>query len=57
MDLLIKIYRPNADIKFPHGGKLTPYIEKLEVGDKVHLEGPFGSFGYEGNGKVILSSS
>lgn len=26
LDVLIKIYRPNANIKFPNGGKLTPYL-------------------------------
>lgn len=26
MDVLFKIYRPNSNPKFPHGGKLTPWI-------------------------------
>lgn len=46
MDVLVKIYRPNEDIQFPTGGKLTPYLEKLGIGDKIHLEGPYGKFGY-----------
>lgn len=31
--MLIKIYRPNVNPKFPQGGKMTPYLEKLNVGD------------------------
>ncbi len=26
LDVLFKIYRPNSNISFPNGGKLTPYI-------------------------------
>lgn len=29
IELLLKIYRPGSHPKFPHGGKLTPYLEKL----------------------------
>ncbi len=52
--MLIKIYRPNSNISFPNGGKLTPYLQKLNVGDKIHIEGPLGKFGYEKGGNVIL---
>jgi predicted ferric reductase len=34
---------------------LTPHLEKLKEGDKVHLEGPFGKFRYEPEGNIILS--
>ena len=54
LDVLIKIYRPNSNLLFPNGGKLTPYLEKLNIGDKIHMEGPFGKFGYEAGGNVIL---
>ena len=46
MDVLIKIYRPNCHPKFPHGGKLTPFIEKMEIGDQLNIEGPLGRFNY-----------
>jgi Na+-transporting NADH:ubiquinone oxidoreductase subunit NqrF len=52
---LIKIYRPNVSLQFPNGGKLTPFLEKLKVGDKVHMEGPFGKLRYESGGNAILS--
>jgi NAD(P)H-flavin reductase len=54
MDILFKIYRPNENHKFPNGGKLTPYIETLKVGDLINIEGPYGRFGYEENGTVII---
>jgi ferredoxin-NADP reductase len=54
MDLLIKIYRPDSNPNFPNGGKLTPYLETLNVGDTINVEGPFGRFGYEPKGTVIV---
>ena len=39
---------------FPHGGKLTPYLEKLGIGDKIHIDGPFGRFSYKPGGVVII---
>ena len=56
LDVLIKIYRPNSNISFPNGGKLTPYLEQLRVGDSLHLEGPLGKFGYEDGGNVVLGT-
>ena len=43
------------DIKFPNGGKFTPYFETLKVGDRIHLEGPFGNFDYLPGGQAIIS--
>lgn len=37
IDVLIKIYRPNSDPLYPSGGKLTPHLEKLNVGDKIDI--------------------
>lgn len=56
-DLLVKIYRPNDDITHPLGGKLTPYIETLNVGDKIHIEGPLGKFQYKAGGNISIGSS
>lgn len=52
--MLIKIYRPNVNQKFPHGGKLTPYLETLEVSDTINVEGPFGRFNYKPGGVVVV---
>jgi ferredoxin-NADP reductase len=43
---LIKIYRPNSHQKFPNGGKLTPFIENMKVGEQLNVEGPLGKFNY-----------
>ena len=55
LDVLVKIYRPNKDIKYPNGGKFTPYLETLNEGDRIHLEGPFGNFDYLPGGNVVIS--
>jgi NAD(P)H-flavin reductase len=46
MEVLFKIYRAGVHPKFPNGGKLTTYIETLNVGDTINVEGPFGRFSY-----------
>lgn len=33
---------------------MTPFLEKLEVGDKINVEGPFGKFNYKAGGVVVL---
>lgn len=50
-DLLIKVYFANVHPKFPEGGKLSQYMEKLEIGDSIEVKGPVGRFEYLGNGK------
>ena len=57
LDVLVKIYRPNKDIKYPNGGKFTPYLETLNEGDRIHLEGPFGNFDYLPGGNVVISKT
>ena len=32
IDFVIKIYRKNEHPKFPEGGQMTQYLEKLELG-------------------------
>lgn len=49
-DLLIKVYFPNVHPKFPEGGKLSQYMERLQVGDSIDVKGPIGRFEYLGNG-------
>lgn len=54
LEILIKIYRANVHPKFPHGGKMTTYIESLKEGDTINVEGPFGRFGYKAGGVVVI---
>lgn len=51
--LCIKVYYPAK--KFPTGGKLSQYMEKMEVGDTLKFNGPLGKVNYLGNGKFLLS--
>eukprot|EP01017_Pseudomicrothorax_dubius_P045193 TRINITY_DN777_c0_g1_i9.p1 TRINITY_DN777_c0_g1~~TRINITY_DN777_c0_g1_i9.p1 ORF type:complete len:321 (+),score=51.26 TRINITY_DN777_c0_g1_i9:105-1067(+) len=53
-DLLVKIYRPNTHPKFPEGGMLTPLLEKMQIGDKIRITGPYRKFNYLGNGHVKI---
>jgi len=43
-DLLIKVYRPNAD--HPEGGCISQMIEKVAEGDHLHLIGPIGMLNF-----------
>ena len=52
MSLLIKIYRPNDHPKFPEGGKLTPWLESLEINKFIQISGPYGKLDYKGKGLV-----
>ncbi|EER18393.1 conserved hypothetical protein, partial [Perkinsus marinus ATCC 50983] len=42
-DLLIKTYP---------SGRLTPWINQLKIGDEAFISGPFGSFTYQGKGRI-----
>ena len=42
VDFVIKIYRANMHPKFPEGGKMTQYLEKLNVGESMLMNGPKG---------------
>jgi len=50
-DLLIKVYFANVHPKFPEGGKLSQYMESLQIGDSIDVKGPVGRFEYLGHGK------
>jgi Na+-transporting NADH:ubiquinone oxidoreductase subunit NqrF len=50
-DLLIKVYFKNVHPKFPNGGIMTQYLESLNIGDKIDVKGPLGSFVYFGRGQ------
>ena len=40
VDFVIKIYRKGVHPKFPKGGQMTQYLEALNIGDKVYMQGP-----------------
>lgn len=52
--LCIKVYFPNVHPKFPDGGKMSQYFEKMEIGDLLKVKGPLGHFEYKGKGSIIV---
>jgi len=55
-DLVIKIYFSGCHPEFPKGGRLTQSLEKLLIGEQVHIKGPIGSFYYHGEGIYSIPS-
>jgi hypothetical protein len=37
---------------FPHGGQLTSWLEKQEIGTKILIDGPYKRIEYYGNGYI-----
>lgn len=51
-EIPIKVYYP-VPPAYP-GGKLTTYLDKLKVGDKIEIAGPRGKYLYRGNGLCYM---
>jgi len=54
-DLLIKVYFPCE--RFPEGGKMTQYINKLKIGDTLDFVGPKGKLIYRRQGEFHIRES
>ncbi|GAB1607974.1 NADH-cytochrome b5 reductase 3-like isoform X2 [Argonauta hians] len=54
MDLVIKVYHKNVHPKFPDGGKMSQYVEGLDIGDYIEVKGPSGLLTYHGNGEFHI---
>jgi cytochrome-b5 reductase len=54
VDLVVKVYRKNVHPKFPDGGKMTQYLDEMNIGDKIAFRGPSGKLQYLGNGKFAI---
>ncbi|KAL4224696.1 NADH-cytochrome b5 reductase 3 [Mactra antiquata] len=50
MDLVIKVYFKNVNPKFPDGGKMSQYLNDMELGDYIDVRGPSGLLVYDGKG-------
>ncbi|VDK34741.1 unnamed protein product [Taenia asiatica] len=53
---LIKAYRKNVNPNFPAGGKMTQYLESLDVGDAMEVSGPSGLIHYCGDGTIHITT-
>ena len=54
VDLVIKVYFPNVHPRFPDGGKMSQYLEKMELGSTINFRGPSGHLVYGGGGLFII---
>ncbi|XP_055769668.1 NADH-cytochrome b5 reductase 1-like isoform X2 [Salvelinus fontinalis] len=56
VDLVVKIYFRNVHLKFPDGGKMSQYLESLQLGDVVDFRGPGGLLEYKGHGQFAVQT-
>ena len=56
-EFIIKVYHANVHPAFPHGGLMTQYLEKMQVGDSMKMEGPKGKINYLGRGNFSISKA
>ena len=54
LKVIAKIFRANS--KFPKGGKLTQFLDKMKPGEIIDVRGPFGRLIYKQNGKFEIRS-
>jgi len=50
-EVLIKFYRPRGEFI---GGDLTTYLDTLQAGDQLTIDGPVGKHKYLGSGSFNL---
>lgn len=53
-ETVVKVYRSNHHMDFPKGGRMTQYLETLQAGDFISIQGPIGRCVYLGNGDFEL---
>ncbi|XP_063479062.1 NADH-cytochrome b5 reductase 3 isoform X2 [Symphalangus syndactylus] len=54
VDLVIKVYFKDTHPKFPAGGKMSQYLESMQIGDTIEFRGPNGLLVYQGKGKFAI---
>jgi len=52
MNLLIKVYRPND--YYPKGGRTSLYLDRIQIGECINIEYPYGNAFYRGEGEFIF---
>mmetsp|Transcript_151881 Transcript_151881/g.487400 ORF Transcript_151881/g.487400 Transcript_151881/m.487400 type:complete len:889 (+) Transcript_151881:88-2754(+) len=57
LDILVKVYPPNAAAGFPDGGRGSTFLtDALEVGMQVPVSGPHGFKVYHGDGRFLVGA-
>lgn len=54
VDLVIKVYFAGIHPRFPDGGKMSQYLEKMELGSTINFRGPSGLLVYGGCGQFLI---
>lgn len=54
VDLVIKVYRRGVHSKFPNGGKMSQFVDDLQLGDRIAFKGPTGKLQYQGSGQFAI---
>ena len=54
VELVVKVYFKDQHPKFPMGGKMTQYMEAMELGNQIDIRGPNGLLVYEGCGRFAV---
>ncbi|KAL8273423.1 hypothetical protein Esti_002668 [Eimeria stiedai] len=54
VELLVKVYKKTKTPPFLDGGKMSQYLEGLQIGDQLDVQGPFGRITYHGRGSFAL---
>ena len=57
VDFIIKVYFPDVHPKFPDGGKLTMFLEKMKLGESIDVRGPNGRLEYEEGGILKIAKN
>ncbi len=53
-DLVIKVYKAGVNPRFPDGGKLSQYLDSLQINDAIDVRGPGGLLEYQGRGHFAI---
>ena len=49
---LLQVYFKDVHPKFPKGGKMSQYMNDMEIGDFLDFRGPEGLLIYKGKGRL-----
>ena len=53
-DFIPQVYFKNVHPKFPDGGKMSQYLESMDIGDYLDFRGPNGLLIYNGRGSFSI---
>ena len=56
-ELVIKVYFAGVHPKFPDGGKMSQYLEQLDINDTISVKGPRGKMTYRGGGVLAVTDA